>query len=103
VSIDGVGRSHLLLAQLVRKVGNHNLGGAGNSVLGGTTLLLLGLALESSSVGISLSSVGRLGLDVGRLNERKSLTRNVGRGSLLIITGTLSTVRVTLDKVSVTR
>ena len=74
--------TYLLLAEVVREVGNHNLGLAGDAVLGRTTLLAgtvgVGLAVDSEAV---LASGGGQGL-VGGLSERSSLARDVGGGAV---------------------
>jgi len=69
--------------KVVRKVGNHDLGLGGNTVLGGTALLartegvrLAGLAwVDGQGVLVTGSSAESL---VGGLGQRKDLTRNVG-------------------------
>jgi hypothetical protein len=91
--------SYLLLAKVVRKVSDHDLGLAGNTILRGATLL-------AGTVGVGLASVvnrdtllagGGGKRLVGSLSERKDLTGNVGRsavgGSLgLAIDGALSSL-----------
>ena len=77
-------KDYLLLAELVGQVGNHDLGGTGDTILRGASLLLLNLALEAMSLLGTL--VSRLGsLDVGGLDEREDLTGNVGRKDLLLL------------------
>jgi hypothetical protein len=77
--------AYLLLAKVVRKVGNHDLGLAGNAVLRGTALL-------AGAVGVGLASLVDIdalltggGSDslVGGLGERKDLAGNVGGGSAI--------------------
>jgi hypothetical protein len=74
--------TYLLLAEIVGKVGDHDLGLAGNAVLGRTTLLAgtvgVGLAVDSDAV---LASGGGQGL-VGGLGKRSSLARDVGGGAV---------------------
>jgi hypothetical protein len=74
--------TYLLLAEVVGKVGDHDLGLAGDAVLGRTTLLAgavgVGLAVDSDAV---LASGGGQGL-VGGLGQRSSLARDVGGGAV---------------------
>jgi hypothetical protein len=74
--------AYLLLTKVVRKVGNHDLGLAGDAVLGGATLL-------AGAVGVGLASLAGVDSDallasvsgkslVGGLSERSDLARNVG-------------------------
>jgi hypothetical protein len=69
--------THLLLAQIVRQVGNHNLGLGRNTILGRSALLLgtdTGLAGGFTSLG------GRNDIIlVGNLRERSSLARSSSR------------------------
>jgi hypothetical protein len=74
--------AYLLLTKVVRKVGNHDLGLAGDTVLRGATLLAgtVGVGLASLA-GVDsdalLASVGGKSL-VGGLGERSDLAGNVG-------------------------
>jgi hypothetical protein len=74
--------TYLLLAEVVRKVGDHDLGLAGDAVLGRTTLLAgavgVGLAVDSDAV---LASGGGQSL-VGGLGKRSNLARDVGGGAV---------------------
>jgi hypothetical protein len=74
--------AYLLLTKVVRKVGNHDLGLAGNAVLRGATLL-------AGAVGVGLASLAGVDSDtllasvsgkslVGGLGERSDLAGNVG-------------------------
>lgn len=73
--------THLVLGQVVRQIGNHDLGLGRNAVLGRTTLLLgagARLALLLGSLGASSLVV------VGGLSQR-SLTGSVGVDVFLAI------------------
>jgi len=74
--------TYLLLTEVVRKVGNHDLGLAGDAVLRRATLLAgtvgVGLAVNSEAV---LASGGGQSL-VGGLSKRSSLAGDVGGGAV---------------------
>lgn len=91
-------KDYLLLAELIRQVGNHDLGGAGNTILRGTSLLLLNQRLVVGLVG-SIGNGLRSNLDVGRLNQRKNLARNVGGkdGLLLLARAVFTAAGSTLE------
>lgn len=89
--------AHLLLAKVVRKVGNHDLGLAGDAVLRRATLLAgavgVGLAIDGNAL---LAGGGGKSL-VGGLGKRSDLAGNVGGsavgGSLgLAVDSTLSSL-----------
>ena len=77
------GSAYLLLAKVVRKVGNHDLGLAGNAILRGTALLAgaVGVGLASLVDIETLLAGGGGNSLVGGLGERKNLARNVGGSS----------------------
>ena len=79
---ESYGITHLVLGQVVRQVSHHDLGLGGDTILGGTALLLLDTATR---LALLLGGTGVVGL-VSDLVQRLSLTRGIG-GSLSLIMG----------------
>jgi hypothetical protein len=67
--------TNLLLIQIVRKIGNHNLGLGGDAILRGATLLL-----STGTTGLGFLGSFVLGSSFG---QRNGLPRNVGGHSSL--------------------
>lgn len=76
---ESYGITHLVLGQVVRQVSHHDLGLGGDTILGGTALLLLDTATRLALLG-GTSVVGL----VSDLSQRLSLTRGIG-GSLSLV------------------
>lgn len=90
-------KSHLVLAQLVGQVGNHNLSRAGDSVLGGAPLLLALEGRSSNTILVGLLARSIHSFDVGGLDQWNELIRTT-EGSFLVITGAgLSAGTTTLE------
>lgn len=89
------GRAYLLLAKIVRQVGDHDLGLGRDAVLGWTALLarLLGLGLLGiagvDGHGAFLSSLTSESL-VGSRGETSSLARDVGGASAVRVSGSVN-------------
>ena len=79
---ESYGITNLVLGQVVRQVSHHDLGLGGDTILGGTALLLLDTATR---LALLLGGTGVVGL-VSDLVQRLSLTRGIG-GSLSLIIG----------------
>jgi hypothetical protein len=73
--------TYAVLLQVVRQVGNHDLGLGGNAILGGTTLLALA-GLTRSGILLGLGTLFSCKRFVRSLRERSDLAGYICRGGV---------------------